>query len=97
MHLTGTLNHEFLHSQLQNSHQLAPSLNPQSHPSYPAGVAGNSLLLPRLRQLPSRQLEVQATRQKLLGDHSQLESRINELVEGSVEDVLMLARWAVVG
>lgn len=31
-----------------------------------AGVAGNSLLLPRLRQLPARSLEVQATRQKLL-------------------------------
>jgi hypothetical protein len=31
-----------------------------------AGVAGNSLLLPRLKQLPERLLEVQATRQKLL-------------------------------
>ncbi|KAL4420877.1 hypothetical protein ABPG77_002836 [Micractinium sp. CCAP 211/92] len=57
-----------------------------------AGVAGNSLLLPRLKQLPERALEVQATRQKLLGQHSDLEKRINELVEGSVEDVLMLAR-----
>ena len=33
----------------------------------PAGIAGNSLLLPRLKQLPERSLEVQATRQKLLG------------------------------
>lgn len=112
-----------------------------------AGVAGNSLLLPRLRQLPARRLEVQAARQKLLGQvgpgcavlwwvaaagasavppaharwpapapahlsaptlhpppflprylatwppqHTELEARINELVDGSVADVLMLAR-----
>jgi hypothetical protein len=56
------------------------------------GIAGNSLLLPRLKQLPARTLEVQATRQKLLGQHTELEARINELVDGSVEDVLMLAR-----
>jgi hypothetical protein len=58
------------------------------------GVAGNSLLLPRLKQLPERMLEVQATRQKLLAQHTELEARINELVDGSVEDILMLARWA---
>ncbi|PSC68405.1 SET domain-containing [Micractinium conductrix] len=56
------------------------------------GVAGNSLLLPRLKQLPERVLEVPAARQKLLAQHTDLELRINELVEGSVEDVLMLAR-----
>ena len=121
---------------------------PPPPPLPAAGVAGNSLLLPRLKQLPERLLEVQATRQKLLvqvgptassgicspalkashalhtcccwcrthsaaatcqalfstphmppgatchlPQHTELEARINELVEGSVEDVLMLARW----
>ena len=32
-----------------------------------------------------------------LPQHTELEARINELVEGSVEDVLMLARWAGTG
>ncbi|KAI3436374.1 hypothetical protein D9Q98_002427 [Chlorella vulgaris] len=57
-----------------------------------SGVAGNALLLPRLKQLPARLLEVQATRQKLLAQHTELEARINELVDGSVDDVLVLAR-----
>lgn len=56
------------------------------------------MLLPRLKQLPGRVVEVQATRQKLLGQHTALEARIRELVDGAVEDVRMLARWVgVVG
>eukprot|EP00887_Chlorella_sp_A99_P006770 scaffold3.g6770.t1 len=44
-----------------------------------AGVAANSLVLPRLRQLPAR-------------SHVALESRVIELVEGAEEDVRILAR-----
>lgn len=57
-----------------------------------AGVAANSLVLPRLRQLPARSVELQAMRQKLLSQHVALESRVIELVEGAEEDVRILAR-----
>ena len=57
-----------------------------------SGVAGATVLLPRLKQLPAAALEVQASRQKLLGQHSALEGRIRELVEGASEDVMVLAR-----
>lgn len=42
------------------------SLQPSLRYPCAAGVAGNSLLLPRLKQLPERVLEVPAARQKLL-------------------------------
>ena len=56
-----------------------------------AGVAANTVLLPRLKQLPERAVEVQAARQRLLQQHTALEGRIKELVDGAVEDVRMLA------
>lgn len=57
-----------------------------------SAVAGSSVLVPKLKQLPERIVEIQATRQKLLGQHTGLEKRINELVDESVEDVRTLAR-----
>ncbi|GAB4823249.1 hypothetical protein N2152v2_010295 [Parachlorella kessleri] len=57
-----------------------------------SGVAANTVLLPRLKQLPERAVEVQAARQRLLQQHTALEARIKELVDGAVEDVRVLAR-----
>jgi hypothetical protein len=55
-------------------------------------VASNNVLVPALKQLPSKIVETQATRQMLLGQRCMLESRVGELVDGSVDDVRMLAR-----
>lgn len=55
-------------------------------------VAGTSVVLPKLKQLPERLLEVQATRQKLLAQHTVLERRMEELMAECEEDVLLLAR-----
>ena len=55
-------------------------------------VAAQKVALPRLKQLPLSKLEIQATRQKLLGQHNVLEKRVVELVRESEEDVRVLAR-----
>jgi hypothetical protein len=57
-----------------------------------AGVAGTSVLLPRLKQLPPDSLEIQATRQRLLGQHAALEGRVAALVGECEEGVRSLAR-----
>lgn len=55
-------------------------------------VASNNIVVPVLKQLPSKIVETQATRQMLLGQRCLLESRVGELVDGSVDDVRILAR-----
>jgi hypothetical protein len=55
-------------------------------------IASNNVVVPALKQLPSKIVETQATRQMLLGQRCMLESRVGELVDGSVDDVRMLAR-----
>lgn len=55
-------------------------------------VAGNTFLIPRLKQLPSQIIDIQATRQKLLGRHASLEKRVQEIVAECEEDATLLAR-----
>ncbi len=55
-------------------------------------IAAQKIALPRLKQLPERKLEIQATRQKLLGQHTSLEKRCSDLVKECEEDVRVLAR-----
>jgi hypothetical protein len=55
-------------------------------------IAAQKIALPRLKQLPERKLEIQATRQKLLGQHTSLEKRCSDLVKDCEEDVRVLAR-----
>jgi hypothetical protein len=57
-----------------------------------SAVAGSTLLLPRLKQLPDRVVDLAATRQRLLGQHSALERRVGYLVDECSEDVRALAR-----
>jgi len=55
-------------------------------------IAAQKIALPRLKQLPERKLEIQATRQKLLSQHTSLEKRCSDLVKEGEEDVRVLAR-----
>ena len=55
-------------------------------------VAARKIALPRLKQLPLEKLEIQATRQKLLGQHTALQKRMTALVKECEEDVRVLAR-----
>lgn len=55
-------------------------------------VAAQKVALPRLKQLPLSKVEIQATRQKLLGQHTVLERRVVELVRECEDDVRVLAR-----
>jgi hypothetical protein len=55
-------------------------------------VAGNTFLIPRLKQLPPQIVDIQATRQKLLGRHASLEKRVQEIVAECEEDATLLAR-----
>lgn len=55
-------------------------------------IAAQKIALPRLKQLPERKLEIQATRQKLLSQHTSLETRCSDLVKDCEEDVRVLAR-----
>lgn len=55
-------------------------------------IVAQKIALPRLKQLPERKLEIQATRQKLLSQHTSLEKRCSDLVRECEEDVRVLAR-----
>lgn len=55
-------------------------------------VAGATVVLPKLKQLPERAVAVQVMRQKLLGQHVVLERRVAQLVQETEEDVRTLAR-----
>lgn len=55
-------------------------------------VVGNTFLIPRLKQLPPRIVEIQAARQKLLGRHASLEKRVQEIVSECEEDATLLAK-----
>jgi len=57
-----------------------------------SGVAGNQLLLPRLKQLPEKALGVEYVRQRLLGQYAQLASKVASVTGESNEDVRVLAR-----
>jgi len=55
-------------------------------------LAGTNVIIPRLKQLPERSVELQASRQKLLGQYVALDRRVAQLVEEGEEDVRILAR-----
>lgn len=55
-------------------------------------VAGNQLLLPRLKQLPEKAVSVEYMRQRLLGQYAQLASKVETVLVESSEDVRVLAR-----
>ncbi|KAL6751543.1 hypothetical protein V8C86DRAFT_3019801 [Haematococcus lacustris] len=57
-----------------------------------SAVAGNQLLLPRLRQLPDKSLSLEYIRQQLLGQYAQLAAKVEGVVSESGEDVRVLAR-----
>lgn len=57
-----------------------------------AGVLGNTVLLPRLKQLPERSLQLEAVRQRLLVQHNALVERMDALVQETCDDVRALAR-----
>jgi hypothetical protein len=57
-----------------------------------SAVAGNQLLLPRLKQLPEKAVSVEYVRQRLLGQYAQLASKVETVLSESSEDVRVLAR-----
>ena len=62
------------------------------------GIAGTTIILPRLKQLPDRDVEVQASRQRLLSQYTTLEGRSRRLVEECKDDIRALARlWQLLG
>ncbi|KAJ6426447.1 hypothetical protein OIU84_022117 [Salix udensis] len=56
------------------------------------GATLNTLVFPRLNQLPQRSVDVTAIKQKLLSQYDLLQSRIKELKEAAEKEVWMLAR-----
>jgi hypothetical protein len=57
-----------------------------------SAIAGNQLVLPRLRQLPDKAVGVEYVRQRLLGQYAQLASKVDGVLAESEEDVRVLAR-----
>jgi hypothetical protein len=63
-----------------------------------AAVAGSTVLVPRLKQLPERAVEAAAGRQRLLAQHAALEARAGALAAEAGEDCRALARlWGLQG
>ncbi|BDA44546.1 hypothetical protein COCOBI_06-0220 [Coccomyxa sp. Obi] len=56
------------------------------------GVLGTTVLLPRLKQLPERLLQLETVRQKLLAQHNAIVVRMDALVAEASDDVRVLAR-----
>ena len=62
------------------------------------GIAGTTIVIPRIKQLPEKEVEVQASRQKLLRQYTSLDTRARVLVKECKEDVMSLARlWQLLG
>ncbi|CAM6105024.1 unnamed protein product [Calypogeia fissa] len=57
-----------------------------------AAFTVNTLVLPRLNQLPQRTVDAIALRQRLLAQYEQLQARLQELTEAASNEVRMLAR-----
>ncbi|WIA17196.1 hypothetical protein OEZ85_014079 [Tetradesmus obliquus] len=57
-----------------------------------SAVAGNSLLLPRLKQLPGNAVKLDGIRQQLLAQHAGLDSKVKATMQEAAEDVRTLAR-----
>lgn len=57
-----------------------------------SAVAGNSLLLPRLKQLPSGAVKVEGMRQALLAQHAKLSKKLETTLQEASEDARALAR-----
>ncbi|GMH44091.1 hypothetical protein BSKO_12025 [Bryopsis sp. KO-2023] len=57
-----------------------------------AAVAGNELVIPRLKQLPKNSVNAERVRQELLGQHKDLVRKIVDLLKDSAEDVRTLAK-----
>lgn len=55
-------------------------------------VAGNTMLIPKLKQLPDSSLSIEYTRQKLLGQYAQLANKAELAMNEAAEDVRVLAR-----
>ncbi|XP_073266711.1 uncharacterized protein [Populus alba] len=60
--------------------------------SFGAGATLNTLVFPRLNQLPQKSVDATAIKQKLLSQYDLLQSRIKELKEAAEKEVWMLAR-----
>ncbi|EFJ14898.1 hypothetical protein SELMODRAFT_445727 [Selaginella moellendorffii] len=56
------------------------------------GGAANAFLLPKLNQIPSRSVDAIALRQELLSQYEMLQSRLQQLTDASVQEVVRLAR-----
>ncbi|EIE21316.1 hypothetical protein COCSUDRAFT_56538 [Coccomyxa subellipsoidea C-169] len=56
------------------------------------GVLGTTVLLPKLKQLPERLLQLETVRQKLLAQHNAIVERMDALVAEASDDVRVLAR-----
>jgi hypothetical protein len=57
-----------------------------------SAVAGNALLLPRLKQLPSNAVKVEGMRQALLTQHAGLSRKVSVALQEGSEDARALAR-----
>lgn len=55
-------------------------------------VAGSTIVVPRLRQLPEAAVKLQAVRAKLLAQHSALAAKMKAAAQEASEDVVVLAR-----
>lgn len=55
-------------------------------------VAGNTVVVPRLKQLPESAVKLQAVRAKLLAQHSSLVAKMKVAMQETSDDVVVLAR-----